>query len=627
MTATPPVGQSFFGLTINMKGVTDRLLSFRRSVSKRVLLLEFGARSLTFAEAKYTGIDIDFKHVKRVSLPPKAIERGVPSEPEKMAALIQSICKEEKIHAHRTVVVLPPEALFTTWIDVPAELSSQQAWDYVKDPNSGLQIPIPLQQTDFDILPINLPLLGKSEAHTKPYLLMSIPQKLVDQLLDTLEAAELELQSIETGSIAHLHLIAGSIDLLKPTEIALIVELLPECSHLNVVADSGPVSLLRLAAIREFKEPEITNNQITLNATVAEYGSAEAITLADENYLPVSELDLRVLVSELIDFMKGFAKKSPASTCKSIYLSGVNSSHPRIANLLSSALDLPVEVIRPLGAEGVGNVVFSQLLLHQSLGRLLGAGLTLLPKGDTEDLSFTTYEQEESVEEESDLGTTLQAISEPTPTEDQTENWRTGPYQAGVDSEAAEIVEVAVTGEILEKYEAEEVISQQPEEEKWPSINRVALVADEPAKEEDAVEEEKLVIAELGKKETEQEEALEAKEVVDANLSADFLGEQGEHKLVLEQTDQQEEERIDQQQQREEWPSIHQSALVTEETATDEDPLKEEKLMIADLGDREVEHDRDQYAEKPTEANVSEEAVADHDEFPLGELRFSGDDQ
>ncbi|MCP4799522.1 MAG: hypothetical protein GY893_06175, partial [bacterium] len=334
------------------------------------------------------------------ALPAKAIERGVPSEPEKMAALIQSICKEEKIHAHRTIVVLPPEAAFTKWIDMPAELSSQQAWDYVKDPNCGLQIPIPLQQTDFDILPIDLPLFSSNGGNTKPYLLMSVPQKLVDQMLETLEAAELELQTIELGFISQLRLIAGGIDSLKPTEIYLVLELLPECTHLTVVAASGPVALLRLAAVREFPEPDVANSQIVVDPSIGDYCSAEAITLANDKYLPISELDLRVLIGELRSFIKDFAEKVSSFTCKSVYLTGVNSAHPKIAELLSSALDLPVEVIRPLGAEGVGNVLFSQPLLHQSLGRLLGSGLTIMPNDLAEDLSFAEYEQEHSLAEE-----------------------------------------------------------------------------------------------------------------------------------------------------------------------------------------------------------------------------------
>ncbi len=593
MTATPPVGQSFFGLTINMSGLADRLSSFRRSVSKRFLLLEFGTTSLTFAEAKYTGLDVEFKHLKRVVLPAKAIERGVPSEPEKMAALIRSICKEENIYAHRTVVVLPPEAVFTTWIDVPAELSQLQAWDYVKDPNSGLQIPIPLQQTDFDILPIHLSLPSRNEAKTKPYLLMSVPQKLIDQLLDTLEAAELELQAVELGSMAQLRLIAGGLDLLKQNEICLMLELLPECTHLTVIDASGPVSLLRLGAIREFPEPEVANNQIAVDASLAEYVSAEKITLADEKYLPISELDLRVLIGELRRCMKEFSEKVPASTCQSIYLTGVNSAHSKIDELLSSALGLPVEVIRPLGAEGVGNVVFSQPLLHQSLGRLLGCGLTILPKDDAEYFSFNDYEQQEPVEEDSDLGKALITATEMPSIKDEKENARAGSYETIVDVEAEGMVKVALTGELLENQEAEEVIDKQPEEEKWPSIHGDALLAEQPPKDKDAVEEEKLVITEISEKATEQEHAVETQVVVNADVAADFVKEQSEEKFVLEEADVQE----------------------------------EEKLVITGLGESEVEQGQNQHSEKATEANTPEEAIAEQDEFPLGELRFSGDDQ
>ncbi|KZR71025.1 Competence protein A [Prochlorococcus marinus str. MIT 1318] len=619
MTATPPVGQSFFGLTINMSGLVDRLLSFRRSISKRLLLLEFGTTSLTFAEAKYTGLDVEFKHLKRVSLPANAIERGVPSEPDKMAALIQSICKEENIYAQRTVVVLPPEAVFTTSIDIPAELSQLQAWDYVKNPKSGLQIPIPLQQTDFDILPINLPLLSRHKANTKPYLLMSVPQKLIDKLLDTLEAAELELQAVEIGSVAQLRLIAGALDLLKQNEICLMLELLPECTHLTVIATSGPVSLLRLAAIREFPEPEVANNQIAVNASLAEHDSAEAITLADESYLPISEMDLRVLISELRRFMKEFSEKAPESICKSIYLTGVNSGHPKIDKLLSSALDLPVEVIRPLGAEGVGNVLFSQPLLHQSLGRLLGSGLTILPKDNTEYLSFNDYEQQEPVEEESDLGKALITATESPPIKDEKENARAGTYENIVDIEAEGMVKVTLAGELLENLEAEEVIDKQPEEEKWPSVHGDALLAEHPAKDKDAVEEEKLVIAELAEKATEQKQAVKAQEVVDAGVVAELVEEQEEGKLVLEEADEQEEEEptIDQQQQEEEWPSIHQNALLAEQPAHEEDPLEEEKLVIAELGEKATEQEQAIETKKVINADVAAEFVAEQQEGKL----------
>ena len=41
------------------------------------------------------GVQLD--HVSRLDLPEEALDRGVPAEPAKMAALIQVFCTEKKI--------------------------------------------------------------------------------------------------------------------------------------------------------------------------------------------------------------------------------------------------------------------------------------------------------------------------------------------------------------------------------------------------------------------------------------------------------------------------------------------------------------------------------------------------
>ena len=104
--------------------------------------------------------------------------------------------------------------------------------------------------------------------------------------------------------------------------------------------------------------------------------------------------------------------------------------------------------------------------------------------------------------------------------------------------------------------------------------------------------------------------------------------------LVLEHADQQDadtgyeqelKEDMKKQQEVEKLPSIQRDALA-EEPAKDEDALEEEKLVIGELGDSEVEQDQDQHSEKTTEANTPAEAIAEQEESPLGELKFSGDD-
>ena len=149
------VGTTFFGLDISQ--LTTRLLSMRRRISKRVLVVEFGSDVLLLAEASLTQTGVQLSHVSSFALPPEALDRGVPAEPLQMARLIQDFCTEKKIPAHRAAVVLPPELAFQRLLDLPAFLTTEEAREYVLNPANGLQIPFPLTQTDFDLFPVSTP--------------------------------------------------------------------------------------------------------------------------------------------------------------------------------------------------------------------------------------------------------------------------------------------------------------------------------------------------------------------------------------------------------------------------------------------------------------------------------------
>ena len=60
-----------------------------------------------------------------------------------MAELLKEICLEKKIPAHRVAVCLSPEVAFQRVIQLPADLTVEQARLYVLDPANGIQIPFP----------------------------------------------------------------------------------------------------------------------------------------------------------------------------------------------------------------------------------------------------------------------------------------------------------------------------------------------------------------------------------------------------------------------------------------------------------------------------------------------------
>ena len=229
MTASSLVGNTFFGLDISQLGT--QLMSLRRRLSKRVLLLEFSASGLRYAEAALSLDGIRFSHVSRVPLPEDALERGVPSDPALMASLIREICKEKGIPAHRAGVVLSPDVAYQRIVELPFGLTAEESRAYLSNPANGVPLPFPLEQTDFDLYPL-LPQKGST---SQPYLLIAIPQALIDRVVSLLNEAGLELQALELGPFSLLRFLADELIGLRESELHLVLELLPDCSQLCVV--------------------------------------------------------------------------------------------------------------------------------------------------------------------------------------------------------------------------------------------------------------------------------------------------------------------------------------------------------------------------------------------------------
>jgi Tfp pilus assembly PilM family ATPase len=364
------VGESFFG--IDLKKIQTRWTRFRRRVSKRILLMDFDATSITLAEAQIQSEALTYSHVRRYPLPEEALERGVPAEPAKMAALIRGYCQEADIPAHRAAVVLPHDAVFTTVVQLPRSVPPAMALEHALDPASALQVPIQLDQMDVDLMPLALP---SDTGDQRSYFLTAVPRKLVDRVLDTLQAADLEMVRLQVGVFAQLQHLADLLNNLASNAALLHLELLRDCTQATVLTQCGPIKLARLTAIRDFPEPP----EAAEGAAAASALNAEAQIIASDAYLPISDLDLRRLNQEIRQFTEEFQAQYPPLALTGVALAGVNSAHPLLASLLQDALELPVQVSRPLATPGVGQFIPDGPMVLQGLGRLVGLGLSLTP--------------------------------------------------------------------------------------------------------------------------------------------------------------------------------------------------------------------------------------------------------
>lgn len=369
-SSTALVGDTFFGL--DLKKVKASFSGFRRRISKRVLLIDFDSASITMAEAQIHTGALTLEHVRRYPLPEEALERGVPAEPPKMAALIRGFCEEMDIPAHRAAVVLPHDAVYTTTVKLPSSVAPGAALDYALNPASAVQVPIQLEQMDVDLFPISLP----TEQDQRSYFLTAVPRKLVDRILETLQICHFELVRLQVGIFAQLQHLATTLRELPAGAALLHLEFLRDCTQATLLCSSGPVKLSRLTAIRDFPEPPERSGEAAAFTVL----NAETQIIASDSYMPLSDLDLRRLNQEIHQWIQDCQRDTPYLSIGRVVIAGVNSAHPQLASLLQDALGLPVSVSRPLATEGMGQFTTSDgPIVLQSVGRLVGTGLSLLP--------------------------------------------------------------------------------------------------------------------------------------------------------------------------------------------------------------------------------------------------------
>ena len=406
MTATPVIGTTFFGLDVSGLGVG--LKAIRRRISRSILLIEFGSRMLQIAEARQRSHGLEIRHLSKIALPEGALERSVPVEPEVMAQLLRDLCEEKSIISHRASVVLPPELAFQRLVQLPDGLSVKEARNYLLDPRNGLSLPFPLGQTDFDLVPMNIFNSTATKSGFSTFQLSAIPSSLVEPVMSMLNGADFDLQTLEFGSFSALRCIEDVLLCLGPSSICLLLDFLPDATLVNFVCSEGLIESERLSSVREFPRYEISDLQ--REQILQRSHSLEAVTVANERYLPLSEMDIRAFVHDLQGVLNNFLHRYPASTLDQILVMGEGSSHPDLPGLLQLNLNCSVKLVRPLLTRGVREWALDDTLLQSSLTRLVGLGLGILGAEekaiDQSDLTPDRSEQDslafESLEDESD---------------------------------------------------------------------------------------------------------------------------------------------------------------------------------------------------------------------------------
>ena len=128
-----------------------------KKISSSIILLEIGNDFLNIGLAKSKNNSLYVKKVFQQTLPKEALEKSLPSDPVSFGAFLNELINENKINTNRVALSLPSDACYTRLIEIPEDVEENDSISFLENPNTDIQIPISLENSDFDVNLTNLP--------------------------------------------------------------------------------------------------------------------------------------------------------------------------------------------------------------------------------------------------------------------------------------------------------------------------------------------------------------------------------------------------------------------------------------------------------------------------------------
>ena len=373
-----------------VEDLKEIFLNIVKKISSKVILLEIGNNFINMALAKSQKNKLYIKKIYRQSLPQEALDKSIPSDPINFGIFLKEIINQNNFNTNRVAVVLASDACYTRLIEIPADVAENDATNFLEDPNSEIQIPISLKNSDFEIHLTNLPQKEYKSKILNKYFLTSLPKKNVDIVLDSIKNANLEICSIQMSHMCIANLLKSEINKLSEDQLIISIDLLDEFTQFVIFDRSGPLLIKRLASIRNYPSIEEIKKINSSNNEKSKENNDEGkkSKSKSDNYHDLSKLDVKVLLREINQSFNNFLSDNNLSKKGKLFLSGRNSQHKNLVQLIGENLNMDVALISPINNNLIEEFVYNPDDINQfSMSRIVGLGLTLIKDNDFVDYS------------------------------------------------------------------------------------------------------------------------------------------------------------------------------------------------------------------------------------------------
>jgi type IV pilus assembly protein PilM len=303
----------------------------------------------------------------KAALDPGLAQSDAPLDQDKVARVVADLVKTSGISTKQVVAGLSSADAFATVITTP-KLSDAELAKAMKV-QADQYIPMAVDQVKMD-----WHVLGQGKtAEEMRVLLVAAPNTAIMKLLNIIEKAGLELQSLEINALALVR------SMMPPTGLsALLLDVGNTGSEITIVHQSAPYVIRAVPVGRQTLVRAVAQtlglDDVQADQFALKFGLTQ--TKLEGQVAKAMKPSLDNLMAEVDKSIKFFMNENPGTKLEKVVLTGSAASLPEFPTYVANATGLPVEIGNPWS-----NIAYpaaqQQALMNEVLDYGVAAGLAL----------------------------------------------------------------------------------------------------------------------------------------------------------------------------------------------------------------------------------------------------------
>ncbi len=364
------------------------MFSFLKSSGGNTLLgIDINPERIAVAQTKKQGNRIRLVHYETVEMPEGAMIEGRIVDPPTVGAALMGLLNEHKISASAVATAVPVREAIVRLIRLPADLPADELRRVVLEQEAELYIPYPRDQADVDFQPLGLD-LGPDGVERTEVLLVAIPKEVVDNYLEVLQAANLQVRVVELSSFSLIRTIRDQLAQFSAQEAVLLTSIGYESTEISILVNGvpqfsrtvniGTVHMQQVLA-QALNLPASRTGDLLQSLKLPVVSSTDSLSTGEQvagnpGVTAVSRVlaDLADELRRSIDFYINQERSAPVAK---VILAGAGAGLNQIDGFLAQRLSMPVDLADPIGNLTIPDAMDFPLTLRPAMGVALGLGL------------------------------------------------------------------------------------------------------------------------------------------------------------------------------------------------------------------------------------------------------------